>query len=160
MVHQFLIDSCQSVNTVLQFYAIETDWSTLNVSNYNTQSIENCSKKQERLSVKLIKLYFSRNLKNKRSNCDVFYEGFGSFFWDLNLIPLIHLSLNQIIFLLVVDNLHKLLCDFHNQVNKILWDFYYKIIKLDFEFVNKSILLESFIFVDVSIKDGLRFYLT
>ena len=155
-----MIDSWQSINTIFEFYSIESYWSSLNVSDYNTQSIKNCAKEQKWLSIKLVKFNLSRNLKYKRCNCNLFYKGFSPLFRNNYFIPFINLSFYKIIFLFVVDDLNKFLSDFHNQINKVLWDFHNEIIELNIKSVDKSILLETFVFVDVSIEDWLRIFLT
>lgn len=83
----------------------------------------------------------------------MFYKSFSSFFRDINFIPFIYLPFYKIIFLFIVDNLNKLLSNFHYQVDKILRNFYYKIIKLNLKFIDKCILLETFIFIDVCVEN-------
>lgn len=155
-----MIDSWQSINTIFKFYSIESYRSSLNVSDYDTQCIKNRAKEQKALSIKLVKFNLSWNLKYKRCDCDLFNKGFSPLFRNNNFIPLIYLSFYEIIFLLVVDNLNKFLSDFHNQINKVLRNFDNKIIKLNIKSVDESILLETFVFVDISIKDWLGIILT
>jgi len=90
----------------------------------------------------------------------MFNKSFCSFFRNLNLVPFVNLSFYQIIFLFVINNFNKFLSNLHDQIDEILWNFHYKIIKLNLKFVYESILLESLIFIDVSIENWFWIFLT
>ena len=83
----------------------------------------------------------------------MFDECLGTLFRHLDLIPFVNLPLNQIILFLVVYNLSKLLGHFHNQVNKILRNLYNQVIELNLKLVDESVLLESFVLVDVRVEN-------
>lgn len=77
----------------------------------------------------------------------------GTLFWHLDLVPFVNLPLNQVIFLFIVNDFSKLFGHFHNQVDKILGNLDHQVIELNLKLVDESILLESFVLVDVSVED-------
>lgn len=83
----------------------------------------------------------------------MFDECLGTLFRHLNFVPFVNLPFNQIILLFIVNDFSKLFGHFHNQVDKILRNLDHQIIELNLKLVDESILLESFVLVDVSVED-------
>ena len=118
MLNELMVEALNSIYTIFDDNPIEYDGSSLNIRNYNSQSVENCAEEDNTFTIELVQPQLRRYFDGKWSDDNGFDKGSAALLRRLKLFPSINF-LCDIEFLFTLGNLLELLGHLHHNFEEL-----------------------------------------